>query len=184
MKSILFAFVLLSLMCEVVFAQYGYGSRPTSEGSTIYGASSRYHSSSKTIGSSGYGGWSRPNILGGYDYSSGLNSRANILGGQDFSNGVSSWPNILGGYSYSNGLSSRRNIVGGQDYSDGISSWPNIVGGYSYSDGTSTRRNILGGQDVESSSRTGGYNNHSPNTKLDAWQRYVPPSSVRPYGSR
>jgi hypothetical protein len=41
----------------------------------------------------------RPNPLGGYDYSNGLSSRRNPMGGQDFSNGVSCQPGPLGGYS-------------------------------------------------------------------------------------
>jgi hypothetical protein len=40
---------------------------------------------------------SRPNPLGGYDYSNGMYSRPNPQGGYDYSNGVRCRPNPLGG---------------------------------------------------------------------------------------
>jgi hypothetical protein len=44
-----------------------------------------------------------------------ITSRPNPLGGSDYSNGVSSRPNPLGGYDYSNGRSCRPNPLGGMD---------------------------------------------------------------------
>jgi hypothetical protein len=40
---------------------------------------------------------SRPNPLGGFDYSNGVYSRPNPLGGYDYSNGASCRPNPMGG---------------------------------------------------------------------------------------
>jgi hypothetical protein len=58
---------------------------------------------------------SRPNPVGGYDYSNGVSSRPNPAGGYDYSSGLSSRPNPVGGYDYSNGVSCRPNPVGGMD---------------------------------------------------------------------
>ena len=48
-------------------------------------------------GSSAPGITSRPNPLGGYDYSNGVTSRANPQGGYDYSNGVTCRRNPFGG---------------------------------------------------------------------------------------
>lgn len=48
-------------------------------------------------GSSAPGVTSRPNPVGGYDYSNGVTSRANPQGGYDYSNGVTCRRNPFGG---------------------------------------------------------------------------------------
>ena len=45
----------------------------------------------------------------------GVSSRPNPLGGFDYSNGVTSRANPQGGYDYSNGVTCRRNPFGGLD---------------------------------------------------------------------
>ena len=51
------------------------------------------------VGNSGGGGsiTSRPNPVGGYDYSNGVTSRANPQGGYDYSNGTTCRRNPFGG---------------------------------------------------------------------------------------
>jgi hypothetical protein len=71
-----------------------------------------------------FGGYSRPNIFGGYDYCrpgrTFFSSRPNIFGGYDYSFGGHSRPNIFGGYDYylpgGRTFSSRPNVFGGFDY--------------------------------------------------------------------
>jgi hypothetical protein len=53
------------------------------------------------------------NIIGGTNSS--ISSRPNPMGGYNYSNGISSRPNPLGGYDYSNGMSCRPNPLGGMD---------------------------------------------------------------------
>lgn len=70
------------------------------------------------------------NPLGGYTCDNGVSSsRPNPLGGSDYSNGVSSRPNPTGGMDYSNGVTSRPNPLGGMDYSNGVTCRPNPLGG-------------------------------------------------------
>lgn len=83
--------------------------------------------------------FTRPNNLGGFDYSNGIYSRRNSQGGYDYSNGVFSWKNPFGGYDYSNGISSRPNLYGGFDYSNGVSTKANDYGGQDYSSGVVTK---------------------------------------------